>query len=245
MLKLILLKKFKNLLSTDLIYPEILHSTYALGFFSKKLPLNFDFNSLNSFKIFSPKQVHSTDILELDQIKLNSKLEMFKLEGDGILTSQDFLFIGIRTADCVPILITDKVGSLVGSLHTGWKGSIKGFLYKFLKKLIDIGIHPNDILIAIGPHIKSCCYEVGEEVIEKLKNNFGNYKNFLIFKNQKIYLDLEKLNYYQALEWKIPPENIWISKDCTHCLRENYWSYRFYKEKSGFQISLIGKVKEK
>lgn len=245
MLKLTLLNRFRILLSTDLIYPEILHSTPALGFFSKKLPLNFDFTSLNSFKIFLPKQVHSTNILEIDQMKLNLKSEIFKIEGDGILTFQDFLFIGIRTADCVPILITDKGGSLIGTLHTGWKGSVEGFLYKFLKKLTNLGINHNEILIAVGPHIKSCCYEIGEEVIEKLKNNFENYENFLIFKTKKIYLDLEKLNYYQALECKIPTKNIWIAKDCTYCLKDSYWSYRFYREKSGFQISLIGKVKEK
>ncbi len=243
MLKLTLLNNFKKLFSTDLIYPEIFHSTCALGFFSKRLPLNFDFTSLDSFKVFFPKQVHSTKILEIDQLRENLKLEMFKIEGDGIVTSQAFLFIGIRTADCVPILITDKTEFLVGALHAGWRGCIEGFLYKFLKKLINLGINTDNILIAIGPHIKSCCYEVREDVIEKLKINFENYENFLVSKNQKIYLDLEKLNYYQALECGIPTKNIWISKDCTYCLKDSYWSYRFYKEKNGFQISLIGKIK--
>ena len=242
-----LLVKFKNIFRTKLIFPPIFENIPILGFFSKKLPYPFDFkylNFLNSFRFFFPKQIHSTNIIELnEQISLNPSLAFFKLKGDAVFTYKKNIFIGIRTADCVPILITTKRGDFIGAVHGGWRGSVNKILLKFLKKIINSGIKPEEILIAIGPHIKVCCYEVGEEVIEKLKTNFENFKSFLVFKNKKIFLDLEKLNYYQALECLIPQKNIWISKDCTYCLKDYYWSYRFYKKRKGFQIGLIGKLK--
>lgn len=234
---------FKNLLQTELILPPIFKNLPVLGFFSQKLPYPFNFeylNSFNSFKFFFPKQIHSTKILELNEKNLQKPF--FEIEGDAVFTFSRNIFLGVRTADCVPILITNKGADFVATLHGGWRGSINRILSKFLQKIINLGIKPEEILIAIGPHIKVCCYEIGESVLEKLKISFKNFEEFLLLKEEKIFLDLEKLNFYQALECLVPPNNIWVSKDCTYCLSDFYWSHRFHKEKRGFQISLIGKL---
>ncbi len=238
-----LTESIKTLLQTELIFPPNFKNFSVLGFFSKKLLYSFNFetlNSFNSFRFFFPKQIHSTKIVEVNSQMLTNSF--FKIEGDAIFTFDKNIFLGVRTADCVPILITNKNADFVGVIHGGWRGSVNKITYKFLQKIIALGIKSKEILIAIGPHIKVCCYEVGEEVIEKLKINFENFEKFLLFKNGKVFLDLEKLNYYQALELSVPLENIWISKECTCCLNEFYWSHRVHKEKRGFQISVIGKL---
>lgn len=242
-----LLHTLKNLLNTEFIFPPNFKNIPVLGFFSQKLPYLFNFNSLstlNSVKIFFPKQIHSAKIIKLEKKLLSeTSLSFFKIEGDAVFTLDKNIFIGIRTADCVPILITSKDADFVASVHGGWRGSVNKILFKFLQKIINFGIKPEKILIALGPHIKACCYEVGEDVIEVVKRNFESPERFLLFKNKKVFLDLEKLNYYQALECLVPENNIWISKDCTYCLKDKYWSQRFHNENRGFQIALIGKLK--
>ncbi|MCD6490220.1 MAG: peptidoglycan editing factor PgeF [Thermodesulfobacterium sp.] len=240
-----LLPTLQTLLNTELILPSVFENLSLVCAFSKKLPYPFDFEllkSLNSFRFFFPKQIHSTKIIELKDT-FSQDLCFFKIEGDAVFTTQRHIFIGVRTADCVPILITNKSADFVGVVHGGWRGSVNKLLFKFLQKIIGFGYKPEDILIAIGPHVKACCYEVGKDVVEVLKQNFENAENFLVFKNKKIFLDLEKLNYYQALNCSIPPDNIWVSKDCTCCLNKYYWSHRFHKGKRGFQISFIGKLR--
>jgi len=239
-----LINWLKNLLKTELIFPPIFEDTPVLGVFSKKLPYTFSFELLNfsdSFKFFFPKQIHSTKIVEVDELKISQSF--FEIEGDAVLTFNKNLFLGIKTADCVPILITNKKGDFVGAVHGGWRGTVNKLLLKFLQKVINLGIKPEDILIAMGPHIKVCCYEVKDEVLKRLKRNFKNFENYIHFKNGKFFLDLEKLNLQQALELSIPLDNIWISKDCTYCLKDLYWSHRFHKENRKFQISLVGKLK--
>ncbi len=238
-----LTENIKNLFHTELTFPPNINNSYVLGFFSKKLPYPFNFETLNSlrfFRFFFPKQIHSTKIVEVNSQMLTNSF--FKIEGDAVFTFEKDIFLGVRTADCVPILITNKNADFVGVIHAGWRGSVNRITYKFLQKIISLGIKSEEISMAIGPHIKSCCYEVGEEVVEKLKINFEDFKKFLIFKNGKTFLDLEKLNYYQALELSIPVNNIWISEECTCCLNDYYWSHRVHKEKRGFQISVIGKL---
>jgi len=239
-----LVHKFKEFFKREIIVPSIFKNLPILGFFSQKLPYLFNFeslNSLNSLKFFFPKQIHSTKILELNEEYLQKSF--FEIEGDAVFTFNNNIFLGIRTADCVPILITNKDADFVAAIHAGWKGSVNRILSNFLQKIINLGAKPEEILIAIGPHIKVCCYEVGEEVLEKLKMNFENFKKFLFLKENKIFLDLERLNIEQALEFSVPFSNIWVSKDCTYCLKDFYWSHRFHKNQRGFQISLIGKLK--
>jgi YfiH family protein len=242
-----LLYTFKNLLCTELISPPIFKDIPVFGVFSHKLPYPFNFNSLNilnSFKIFFPKQIHSTQIIKLEESLFSkTSISLFEIEGDAVYTFSKNILIGIRTADCVPILITSKNADFVASVHAGWKGSVNRILFKFLQKIINLGIKPENILISIGPHIKVCCYEVGEKVIKLIRKNFENPERFILFKNKKTFLNLENLNYYQALECSIPENNIWISKDCTYCLKDKYWSQRYHKEKRSFQIALIGKLK--
>ncbi len=242
-----LLNKFKKQFKTEFIYPEIFHKINILGIFSKKIPYSFNFSSLNydnSFKFFFPKQIHSTDIIEITDSKFSKIPLPFSIKCDGVFTDKKNLFLGVRTADCVPILLATIDRKYIGIIHAGWRGSVNKILEKALKKLFKLNYQPSEILIAIGPHIKVCCYEIGDEVIEKLKNNFTNFEEFLVFKNSKNYLDLEKLNLYQAINLGIPQKNIWISKDCTYCLNAEYWSHRYHGEKRSFQISLIGIIEQ-
>ncbi len=237
-----LIKKFKKFFKTDFIYPENFLNFKVLGLFSKKLSKDLNIYSLskeNFFEFFFPKQVHGVRVVEI----VNScEVPLpFSVEGDAVITDKRGIFIGVRTADCVPILFATLDRRLIGAVHAGWRGSVKKILEKTLKRLLR-NYKPEEVLLAIGPHIKVCCYQVGEDVLKWLSSEFCNYKEFIKTRDSRFYLDLEKLNLYQALSLGIPRKNIWISKDCTHCLSSEYWSYRYHGEKRGFQISVIGLV---
>lgn len=230
-------------LNTTLIVPEIFQNLKILGVFSQKLPKDFKFSLLfsqNLVQWFFPTQVHGTEILNLDEFKETPK--SFTFFADAVITSKPKIFVGIRTADCVPILIATKSNTYIGAVHAGWKGSVNKILEKTLKILHALGIEKRDLLVAIGPHIKACCYQIGNEVIAFLIKNFTNYEEFIIKNEKGLFLDLEKLNLFQALSFGVPLENIWISRDCTFCRSDVYWSYRAHKEKRGEQISFIGKI---
>lgn len=240
-----MLGSLQEILNTRLIFPEIFKNLKVIGAFSQALPKNFKFSSLfsqNSLKWFFPKQVHGTEIVNLDT--LAKFPPSFSISADAVITSKTEVFIGVRTADCVPILIATKNNKYIGAVHAGWKGSLNKILEKTLKTLINLGISKEDLLIAIGPHIKACCYQIRNDVFEVLIKNFTNYEEFIIKNKNSLHLDLERLNQFQILSLEIPQENVWIAKDCTFCRSDVYWSYRAHREMRGEQISFIGKILE-
>lgn len=201
------------------------------AFFSKKI-YQKEVASLYP-QVFFPKQVHSDIIIELF-----TPHPPFSLEGDAVITTLKGQTIGVQTADCVPILIAHRGKEIIAAVHAGWRGTLKNILYKTLMVLINKGLKAKDLLLAIGPHIQASCYEVGEEVLGHLEDTFKK-EPFLISKQGKFYLDLGKLNLFQAIEIGVKRENLWISKECTHCLADKYHSFRREGNLNYTQIALI------
>ena len=80
--------------------------------------------------------------------------------------------IGIRTADCVPILIADPNNRAVAAVHAGWRGAAAGIAAGTVERLVqEFGSNPGELLVAIGPAIGPCCFEVGPEVAEQFQND--------------------------------------------------------------------------
>ncbi len=212
-----------------LYQPEIFKKYNIKGYFSQKIlkeeiPIYFS-------DVFFPKQVHSDRVLFLEK-------PSFSLTGDAVVTTSKNLTIGIQTADCLPILVADKNKKIIGAVHAGWRGTLAEILKKTLKKILSLGIDPKDILIAIGPHIQACCYEVGRDLLELLPNNFKT-SPFLNKNGNSYYLNLSLLNLFQAKELGVPEKNIWISPECTSCNSEKYHSFRREKNHLYTQISII------
>jgi YfiH family protein len=226
------------------IQPPLFEKYKIKGFFSTAIAPNIAPTLLlramyPGYEVFLPSQIHSADVLYLDALPFKQSFQ-----GDGIITRLSKVIVGVKTADCVPILIATKDNSLVGAIHAGWRGSIKQILYKAILKILTLGYTPTDILIAIGPHIRPCCYEVGNEVLNLLKQNFPNFMDFILGLNDRIHLNLTKLNLFQASACKVPEENIWVSNDCTFCQHDIYYSYRYHGKTRGYQLSFIFKELE-
>ena len=129
-------------------------------------------------------------------------------DSDGIYTKKSKLGLVVQTADCMPILLSDK--KRVGAVHSGWRGLKNNIVQKAIKKF-DV----NQLLISIGPHAQSCCYEIKDDV----KNHFVDYTES---RKGKLYLNMS-----QFLKDLSKKENfkIEVSPICTIC-NNSYNSYR-------------------
>ena len=152
-------------------------------------------------------------------------------------THRKNLGVAVFTADCVPILVYDYKNCLIASLHSGWKGTVENILKEGIESLVLKGGNPETMKIVIGPHNKSCCYEIGSDVMEKF-NEKEIFKGASIFNGRN--LDMEKAIILQALNEGILKENIITMEYCTFCSEDvKFHSYRRDREESGRMFSFI------
>jgi hypothetical protein len=162
-------------------------------------------------------------------------------DGDAIITSLRGVGIGISTADCVPVLLTDHEGTVAGAVHAGWRGTVLRILDSVLLKIDEeYGLKPGDLNAVIGPSVGKCCYEVGEDVASLFRDGFDDASEYLIKTGgSKYMLDLPGIN-MGALE-KAGVANIGVLGVCTKC-NPNFYSYRREGKGVGSQLSVIGLV---
>lgn len=161
---------------------------------------------------------------------------------DGLITDIKDVPLCIFSADCVPILLSNKNKTVVSAVHSGWKGTVKEITKNAINKMIcDYNIKKEDILCAIGPAISKCCFEVGKEVIDEL-SVVGDISRFYDKKeNGKYNLDLKEVNRFILIKYGILPCNIDVSDICTKCEDEYFYSYRRQGVNAGRNAAFIMK----
>jgi len=185
------------------------------------------------------KQVHSDIVHVVDASVTNRGT---KLRGDGLITSAPFLFLAIKTADCLPVLMADPSNRVVAAVHCGWRSTSKIILDRAVRLMQSrFGTEPTSLLVAFGPCIGPACYEVGEDVRaefsrEKFPRGFFQPHPE---KPGKYWLDLREANRGLLLRLGVKPANIHSVDACTHCDRR-FLSFRRDREKSGRMLSFIG-----
>lgn len=184
-------------------------------------------------RIYLPVQEHTNRIHLLGP-------DMTPVVADAVITSRKKILIGVLTADCVPVILYDKVNEVAAAVHAGWRGTAKRILPDTIAMMRErFRSSPPDILAAVGPSIKQCCYEVGHEVVEGLMKVTGE-GDFYIKRDGSNYVDIAAANKIQALDAGVLPENLWLSGECTCCSPDKYHSYRYSRESAGRQGGFIG-----
>ena len=190
---------------------------------------------LRAEAVYLPIQKHTDKVLVIEY-DLEPKI------ADAVVTNRIGLAIGVRVADCVPILLYDVRKKVAGAVHAGWRGTAGGII----RKTIAMFRHrynsaPEDVIVAIGPSIKGSCYVVGHEVVDAVTKATGEGE-YVSMRGENLYVDLPAANRLQALNEGVTSENIWVSNDCTHCLPDKFHSYRFAKGIAGRQYGIISVV---
>jgi len=189
-----------------------------------------------------------------------------QLTGDGLITNVPELLIGIKTADCIPVLVVDTRQHAVGAFHAGWRGTVARIVEKGIGEMRKAyGSHPRDIRAAIGPGVHKCCYTVGEELVHSFESQFAYARELfheeydfeslhnrypMLFLNQrapghgepatKIQLDLIEANRRQLLDAGLKEENIYAMEACTSCDTKRFFSHRAEFGKTGRMMAAIG-----
>ena len=160
-------------------------------------------------------------------------------ECDGLVTNTPGIALTVFTADCTPILLHDPVTGAVGAVHAGWRGTALGIAQKAAGAMVSaFGCRPSDICAAIGPNIGVCCFETDSDVPEAMLSAFGeDAKPCIHGCNGKFHVDLKQLNALWLRRSGIT--NITISKDCTACSPDRFWSHRITKGIRGSQGAVI------
>ncbi len=176
-------------------------------------------------------QIHSDNILYVNEKHAGhgSYTADDAINGvDAMFTDTANLMLIVTTADCVPVLIADTKKGVIAAVHAGWRGTSRLITFKTIQKLKDgYRSRPEDIIVALGPSIGPCCYEVGEDVLQAFRyTHAAKADDFFISKNGKLYLDLWKSNLYQLQQAGIPEANIDLLGQCTSCYNDRFYSAR-------------------
>jgi hypothetical protein len=156
---------------------------------------------------------------------------------DAIVTTVKGVTIGVKTADCVPILIYDSYQKVIAAIHSGWKGTIANItkcVIELMRK--EFGSSPTDIKAVIGPCIHVESFEVGDEVYIDFKNKgYGHFCRRMYMPNcsgdEKWHIDLPSVCRHQLLDAGIT--DIVARNECTYQQFPRFYSARRMKEELG------------
>src|SRR3990167_10567602 len=173
-------------------------------------------------------QVHGNKILVVEK--------RFPRRGplaDGLFTRESNTFLGILTADCLPVFFWDRASSAVGIAHAGWRGVVKGIATKMVLQFRSSGISPRSLRVVIGPAIQKCHFEIWPDTRHKgLRPFIRSHRSLLkkkklfIEKNGRIFLDLPGVLYEELIRAGIPGSHIRSTGECTFHLSRRFFSHR-------------------
>jgi hypothetical protein len=144
---------------------------------------------------------------------------------DALITNKKNIPLMVMVADCAPLLFYDAAHKAIGVAHAGRAGAFSNIIANLLHAMKqEYKSNPKDIHVAIGAHIKVCCYEVGKEIYEEAKEKGFTYA--IQIRDEKFYLDITKILLTQLIACNIPESHIEISNECTCCYTNKYFSYR-------------------
>jgi YfiH family protein len=157
-------------------------------------------------------------------------------EGDAMVANTPGTLVGVKTADCIPILMVDPKHRAVAAVHAGWRGAAQGIAAKVIAEMESrFCSRAEDLHIAIGPGIGPCCYEVGPEVAALFRDCDGAVGDLA----HPTRLDLAKVNRHQVAESGVPAAQIFQAGLCTKCNVE-FHSFRRDQENAGRMLSVVG-----
>ena len=175
-------------------------------------------------------QVHSADVVYADAPR---PLDTEYQKADIMLTDNPQVTLFMRFADCTPILLYDQEKQVVGLVHSGWLGTVRGAARAAVGAMQErYGSNPADILAAVGPSIGPDHYEIGEDVIAQVKDAFGaDADPLLVAHGNSIHFDLWKAN--QILLQNAGVKQIETTGICTACHTDDWFSHRAEKGATG------------
>jgi YfiH family protein len=164
---------------------------------------------------------------------------------DALTSRTKGLLLGVKTADCVPVILGDARTGAFAAIHAGWRGTLAEIVSRALDRMNEeYDTNPADVFAAIGPAAGACCYEVGGEVIDAFRQKFPAADQLLTeTRAGHALIDLPRANQEQLIAAGVAAARIHIAPLCTMCRPDLFFSYRREKRvygRTGRLMSVIG-----
>ena len=220
----------------------------------------------NSTPLITLRQIHSSVLMIAGDPSTAKGQSASPCKGDGLMTAEPGLLLGIQTADCIPVLVADRKRRVVAAFHAGWRGTVKRIVENGIGRMrLEFGCRPQDLVAAIGPGIGPCCYSVGDEVLGEFESQFVYARDLfcevddaeavrrkypMLFLTQRapghspmgpsLHLHLVEANRRQLLDAGLEASAIQVVGGCTSCNPDLFFSHRAAHGHTGRMMSVIG-----
>jgi len=185
-------------------------------------------------------QVHGDRVVAADGREILAATGPQEPGADAVLALDPGVAVGVRVADCVPILLYDEDSGAAAAVHSGWRGTRLSIAARGVRALQHAaGTEPKRILAAIGPSIGRCCYEVSQELAAMFRPVFGPEAADDPAKTGKPHLDLRYCVESALVQAGVPRERIEQVAGCTSCDIDAYFSHRRDKGRTGRHLAFI------
>ena len=178
-----------------------------------------------------PRQTHSCRVEVIDNAFRSQDIDKQEesLEGvDALITTLPGVVIGVNTADCVPIVLSDARAGVIAVAHAGWRGTVGRIAKNVVAVMCQQGARADRIQVAMGPSICQDCFEVGDEVVDAFKKAHFDLDT-IVKRNHdtgKAHIDLRAANRDVLVAAGVSDENILLSQHCSRCEHDRFFSAR-------------------
>ncbi|MEW6775903.1 MAG: peptidoglycan editing factor PgeF [Bdellovibrionota bacterium] len=200
-------------------------------------------SGVSQSRIIYPQQEHGAEVLTIMQENPPSDFETLRqVRADAVVTDIPGLLIGVRTADCVPILLYDERAGIVAAVHAGWRGTVAGVLERTLEILFkQFHSEPATLHAAVGPSVSFESFEVDEQVLARFRERFAFWSRFARpTRGNKWFIDLKMINAYILAAAGISEKALDVSPHCTVQDKALFYSYRREGDGAGRMLNFIG-----
>jgi len=159
---------------------------------------------------------------------------------DALATNERRIALGVKIADCLPVTLFDGTAGVVAGIHSGWRGAAAGIVPRTIERLTrDDSFGPSRAVAYLGPSIRVCCFEVGEEVVDALDAAFGSIDDHVDRKRgARPHVDLPGLTRRLLVEAGFTAASIDDSCLCTRCDGSIFHSFRRDGAAAGRNLSV-------
>jgi hypothetical protein len=192
--------------------------------------------ALPPLPVVSVRQVHGRNLVTCDDLGDGDHGDV---AGDALVATRAGVVVAVKTADCVPVLLfsaSPAASPWTAAVHSGWRGTAADIVGAAVADAVGRGHPAHALRAAIGPSIRACCYEVGEEVAER----FRDRQLEVAVDRAGLRVDLAMANRELLLRAGLAEGHLDVCAPCTRCESHRYHSYRAARGEAGRQLSWIG-----
>jgi YfiH family protein len=193
-------------------------------------------------KMILSRQVHGSTIAVVGKSQCGMGLlrESGFGDTDGLVTRDRGVALVTFYADCMPVYLYDPVSCAIGLVHSGWRSTLLNISAEAVRKMKEaFGCRPEGMTAVLGPHIRQCCFEVGEDVYRQFAAAFPDMQDTMKPNGDKWHIDLGRIVMRALVREGLPENGIHDVSRCTVCEKELFFSHRGGKGSSGTGAALL------